>query len=75
MDKIEKEDLLLIKFYQSQIENQKLKMELAKARLENMEMNYKLSVNSFNTYMRDIYKKYELPETAEISEEGEIVNG
>lgn len=73
MKTIEKEDLLAMKLLQAQLENQKLKIDLAKSKIENMEVTYKLSVTSFNTYMQNIYSKYELSQEDEITVEGDVI--
>ena len=73
MKEITKEDLLLMKLYQSQMENQKLKIELAKSKIEILEANYKTNAGLFNSFMKDIYKKYELKDSDIITTEGQIV--
>ena len=70
---ITKEDLLLMKLYQSQMENQKLKIELAKSKIETLEANYKTNAGLFNSFMKDIYSKYELKSSDIITTEGQVV--
>ena len=70
---ITKEDFLIMKLYQSQMENQKLKIDLAKSKIEILESNYKMNATVFNSFMKDIYKKYDLKETDLITSDGQIV--
>jgi len=70
---IDKEDLLLMKLFQSQLENQRLKIDLAKSKLENLDITYKVNATSFNTYMQNIYSKYELSQEDEITVDGDVI--
>ena len=74
MKEITKEDLLLMKLYQSQMENQKLKIELAKSKIEIQEANYKTNAGLFNSFMKDIYSKYELKASDLITTDGQIAD-
>lgn len=73
MKKIINEDLYSMQLFQSQIENQKLKIELAKSKIELLELNFKLSANTFNTYMKNMYVKYDLKDSDVITTSGEII--
>ena len=50
-----------------------LLMKLSKSKIEILESNYKMNATVFNSFMKDIYKKYDLKETDLITSDGQIV--
>jgi hypothetical protein len=73
------EDMLTIKLYKSNLEKEnlqleivKLKSEIEKLKIENQGYYINMIKTVYSDFMKSIYNKYELPQSAIILDDGQV---